>query len=83
MLVVRVFDVLDGITAQFASHVTCCASGTCPEPDEISYESRAHSADQPDEVVRVVADIIHAHLSAAGGRALSGALQNHTSMYRV
>lgn len=80
MLVIRVFDVLDGLTAQFASHVTCCASGTCPEPDEVAYESRQHGAYETDDIVPIVAEIFHTHLSALGGRALSGIVQNHLGM---
>lgn len=76
MIVVRMFNVLDGICAQFTTHVTCCASGTCPDPDEVAYVSRCHDAYEVDEVIPVAVEIVHSALSEAGGVAVSGALQN-------
>lgn len=82
MLVIRVFDVLEGLTAQFASHVTCCATGTCPEPDEVSYESRQRDAYDPRVVAQIVPEIVHTWVSAVGGEALNGIVQNHPTMLR-
>lgn len=81
MLVVRAFDVLGGLCLQLQTHVTCCGSGTCPEPDEVAYETRGHDAYELDTVVPVVVDMLHGYLSAQGGAWLSGAVQNHLNSH--
>jgi hypothetical protein len=83
MIVMRAFNVLDGICVQFTTHVTCCASGTCPDPDEVAYASRCHDSYQIDEVVPVLVTILHDALSESGGLAVSGGLQNLLTMHQL
>lgn len=81
MLVIRVFDVLEGLAAQFAVHTTCCTSGTCPEPDHVAYQAQHDSGDGWREPGPVIAEIVHEYLSASNPMALSLAVQNHPNTY--
>lgn len=81
MIVARVFDVPGGICFQFGVHVTCCGGGTCPDPDETSYETRRYDPYEGEEVVGIVAGIVHDWLSAAGDDLVSAALESHPATH--
>jgi hypothetical protein len=77
MIVIRLFDVLDGICSQLSVHVFCCGSGTCPEPDGVRYETHPHRAENVQEVVPELVGMVHTQLSAIGGEGVSEIVQNH------
>lgn len=81
MIVIRAFEVLDGLCLQFTTHVFCCGSGTCPEPESVRYETRPYDPDQGDEVVREVVSIVHDVLSETGDALVSAFLQNHPATH--
>ena len=81
MIVARVFDVPGGICFQFTTHVTCCGGGVCPDPDEVTYETRRYDPYQGEEVVAVVAEVIHTWLSVGGEARVSAALENHPATH--
>jgi hypothetical protein len=83
MIVMRAFNVLDGICVQFGVHVTCCPSGMCPDPDEVAYASRCHDAYEVEQVVPVLTSIVHDALSESGGVAVAGGLKNLLTMHRL
>lgn len=77
MIVVRAFGVMDSFTVQLSRHSRCCRTGLCDQADQVCYASPCESDDKEGEVVRPLAVVIHALLSAQGDHWTSDALENH------
>lgn len=77
MIVIRMFGLLTGTTAQFTVHRSCCATGYCLEADEVAYAHSGEQAGKSDAIADVALGVLHGWISTRGDHALSDDLQSH------